>query len=242
MNLTSRERKAAVIGGIIAGFVFLVAYVIAPLARTWSLKASQLEPKLRQIAELTERARQQDSLVRQRNARVGRLGSLLGPEALAAQGRANTPPPGSGESRARPEEGNSEGGEEESPPTEKTGDTAPAAAEAAAEKNNPETREVSSGVSLAAHLERIAKKSGVKIKRISPKGRSGARKSNKHFNTVALQVSLESNMQNLIKLLYEIEKGERLVRVEEIRLRRDLKKGDNVATTIDVVGYEAAAR
>jgi hypothetical protein len=49
-------------------------------------------------------------------------------------------------------------------------------------------------------------------------------------------------MQNLIKLLYEIEKGERLVRVEEIRLRRDLKKGDNVATTIDVVGYEAAAR
>ncbi len=236
MNLTGREKRAAVIGGIIVGLVLLIAYVVAPLARAWSWRGNDLKPRFRQITELRERARRQGSLVRTRNVLVSRLGALTCPEDVAVQKRPDAVMPGSGESAADAEDGNPDGsGKEPSPAEEATG-----LAAAAAEQNRG-AGDASSGVCLAAHFERIAKTSGVNIKRISPRKRASARKSNKHFGAVAMQVNVESNIENLIKLLYAIEKGERLVRVENIQLRRDLKKGDSVATTLDVVGYEATA-
>ncbi len=234
MNLTGREKKAAVIGAIIVGLVVLYAYVVAPLARAWSWRGNDLKPRLRQITELRERARRQGSLVRTRNVLVSRLGALTCPEDLAVQKRPDAAMPGSGESAADAEGGNPGETEKEPSPAEETADPAAVAVE-----QNSGTG--SSGVCLAAHLERIAKTSGVNIKRISPRKRASAGKSNKHFGAVALKVNIESNIENLIKLLYAIEKGERLIRVESIQLRRDLKKGGNVATTLDVVGYEAIA-
>jgi hypothetical protein len=258
MKLTSREKKTAVVGGIVAVLVVLFACVVAPLARTWSWKGAQLEPKLRQIAELRERARLQDSLARQRNVLVSRLGALTCPEEAVMQERADTATvgsgesavqehpseamPGSGESTADGERGNPEGSGKEPSPAKQETDAEAAVADTAVAtpESNPQTDNAATGVCLATHLERIAKTSGVKIKQISPKSGSRSGKSNKHFNAVALKITIESNIESLIKLLHAIEKGERLVRVEQIRLRRDLKKG-SVATTIDVVGYEAAA-
>jgi len=360
MNLTSRDRKAVGIGGIIAGAILVIAYLVVPLSRIWFRRGTELGPKLAYVDRLRERVHEQDLLLQRREVLVRRLGSLLGPEAsgvpaqlvvpsavaaeLAAAGEqdelakgeeedaptdetAVTASPESTETTVAGEQeepGNSESdvapgeeaavtagpestevtvaGEQEEPgesesdvapadeavvtaspesteaavageqqePGESESDVAPAdeavvaaspesteaavageqeepggdsGVEAAApEEAAPEAGRPSSGVSLAAHLERTAEKSGVKIERISPKRQSRGRRGTRHFNSVALQVRLESNVQNLIKLLHALEKGERFVRVEQIQLRRDLKKGDNMQVSLDIVGYEFVTR
>ncbi|MCP4644728.1 MAG: hypothetical protein GY851_30080 [bacterium] len=95
------------------------------------------------------------------------------------------------------------------------------------------------GVSVATHVQQAAGKAGVKITRITPRHRSVGGKKGKHFRPVAMQVSLEGNIKNVIALLHALEKGERFVRVEQFQLRRDIKKEDKVDATLDVLAYEA---
>ena len=330
MNLTSRDRKAVVVGGIIAGLILVIAYAVAPLVRTWFQRGTELGPKLAYVDKLRERVHGQDSLLNRRDVLVRRLGSLLGPEASGVHEQPVVPTTGSAETaaadeREKPAEseveaasteetavtaspgaaesavageqdkpGGSEAevvpgemaagaettgaaessvtGEQEKPgesetevaataspglaetsvageqetPGESEAETAlteeAAATAAAAQRGAAEVGRPSSGVSLAAHLERTAKKSGVKIKRISPKKQSRGRRGTRHFSSVALQIRIESDMQNLIKLLHALEKGERFVRIEQMQLRRDLKKGNNMEISLDIVGYEAVAR
>ena len=327
MNLTSRDRKAVGIGGIIAGAILVIAYLVVPLSRIWFRRGTELGPKLAYVDRLRERVHEQDLLLQRREVLVRRLGSLLGPEASGVPAQLVVPSAVAAELAAAGEQDELAKGEEEDAPTDETAvtaspestettvageqeepgesesdvapadeavvtaspesteaavageqqepgesesDVAPAdeavvaaspesteaavageqeepggdsGVEAAApEEAAPEAGRPSSGVSLAAHLERTAEKSGVKIERISPKRQSRGRRGTRHFNSVALQVRLESNVQNLIKLLHALEKGERFVRVEQIQLRRDLKKGDNMQVSLDIVGYEFVTR
>ena len=267
MNLTSRDRKAVVVGGIIAGLILVISYVVAPLARVWFRRGTELRPKLEYVDRLRERVHGQESLFDRREVLVRRLGSLLGQEASAVRAQSVVPiqrttqptaatptasaagpagrvtEPTSATPTARiavsvgvgQQDNHEQTGVEAASTQEAAGPAAPAERTAAA--GTP-----SSVVSLAAHVERAAKKAGVKIERISPKRQSRARRGTRHFNSVALQVRLESDIQNLIKFLHALEKGERFLRVEQMQLRRDLKKGDVMKVTLDVFGYEAVAR
>ena len=98
------------------------------------------------------------------------------------------------------------------------------------------------GISVATHLERLAKKSGVKLNKVTPRKPSRRCKGDKHIGPVGLTIGFEANIQSLIKLLHALEKGERLVRVEQAEFRRDLKKPQNIQVTLHVVGYELGAR
>jgi hypothetical protein len=258
MNLTSRDRKAVVVGGIIAGLILVISYVVAPLARAWFRRGTELGPKLEYVDRLRERVHGQESLFDRREVLVRRLGSLLGQEAPVVRARSMEPIARVEQAAAATPTASVAGPAGRiTEPTSTTPTARIAGSAAAGERENPVVSEVAvasteraaasagrpaSGVSLAAHVERTAKKAGVKIERISPKRQSRARRGTRHFDSVALQVRIESDMQNLIKLLYGLEKGERFVRVEQMQLRRDLKKGDAMKVSLDVVGYEAAAR
>jgi len=98
-----------------------------------------------------------------------------------------------------------------------------------------------SGVRLAAQLERLASKSGVKIKRVSPKKAPGSKQGRKHFTQVMMQVTFECNIDTLIKMLHALEKGDRFIRVERLQLTRNLSKGDTIDASLDVLAYEAEA-
>ncbi len=111
-----------------------------------------------------------------------------------------------------------------------------------AKKEAKEAKKSAAAPKFAAYLAQTAKKSGVKVKEIKPKRESRGRKRAKYFSTAALQIKFEGSIQNLNKLLHALEKGNRLVRIEQLQLRRDLKKGNTLTVTLDVVGYDAAAR
>lgn len=95
-----------------------------------------------------------------------------------------------------------------------------------------------SSVSVLTHVGRMAQESGMKIKRISQKKTSSGKGGLKSFKSVVVQVSIDGNMENLLDLLFAIEKGERFARVEQLQLRRDWSKGNAVDATLDILAYE----
>jgi len=96
------------------------------------------------------------------------------------------------------------------------------------------------GVSFVAHIERTAKKSGVSLKRLSR--RNPVRSAGKvpQFTAVGLQLSFDTKVQQLTKFLYALENEDRLVRIERLDFRRDLKKPENIQVSLNIVGYESA--
>lgn len=96
--------------------------------------------------------------------------------------------------------------------------------------------------SLAGYVEQTAKKAGVKIGRITPRRTLGARTTRKHFRSVTLQIKVEANPKSLLSMLSVLEGGEYLVRIDSLQLRRDIQKGDKIAATFEVVGYEALGK
>ena len=263
MTLTSKEKKTLVVGAVIAGLTILIAYVLVPLGRTWAQLGSVLGPKIQYVERLRERAQEQNALLAQREELVGKIGSVLGPEAAPPEEKSEKPearparPAGTERKPATEEEiskkpetpsdakaagpkeisDKSEAGPEK-PDTSEMPEEKPKAEEAKAAKPAAPP----SGISLATHLERIAKKSGVKIKKVTQRKPSACWKGNRYFKAVGLQIGFEANIQSLIKLLHALEKGARLVRVEQAEFRRDLKKGQNIRVTLYVVGYESVAR
>ncbi len=109
-------------------------------------------------------------------------------------------------------------------------------------KPNPPKPRAASALSLAAYLDQTTKKAGVKIKNIKPKKLTASQKDRKYFRASTVQVTFDTKLQSLLKLLHALEKGERLIRIEDINLRRDLKKGDTVSVTLDIVGYVPQGR
>jgi len=95
---------------------------------------------------------------------------------------------------------------------------------------------------LAGYIEQTAKKSGIKIERITPRRTLGGKAARKHFRSVTLQVKVEANPKSLLSMLSVLEGGEFLVRIDSLQLRRDIKKGDKIDATFEVVGYEALGK
>ncbi len=97
-------------------------------------------------------------------------------------------------------------------------------------------------VRLSVQLERIAGKSGMKIKRLVPKTRRSGSGKYKHFTREVLQVSVEGSTENFMKMLHAIEKGGRFMRIESVQIRRDIAKGSQLNVTLDVMGYDNKVR
>jgi len=278
LTLTSREKKALIVGAAIAAGVILIAYVLVPVGRAWVQLGSVLGPKLQYVERLRERAQEQNALLARRDALVGRLGSVLGPEAAPALGareeKSERPPVPAGAERpsdvappqdaerpsdakpaeplsgepslpgqaGKPESPGKSAAEPETPDTSKdTLQGGPEDKSKPEEKEAPKPTDWPSGISLATHLERIAKKSGVKVSKVTPTKPSAYWKGNGYFKAVGLQVGFETNIQSLIKFLHALEKGERLVRVEQARIGRELK-GQKITVSLEVVGYESVER
>ncbi|MBI5093043.1 MAG: hypothetical protein HZB26_11470 [Candidatus Hydrogenedentes bacterium] len=91
---------------------------------------------------------------------------------------------------------------------------------------------------LAAYFERSASQAGVKIKRVSSKKGGGGTRASKFFTPVTLQLSVEGKAENLVKLLYAVEKGDRFARVQQMDLHRDTAKGNTIEASLDILGYE----
>jgi len=53
---------------------------------------------------------------------------------------------------------------------------------------------------------------------------------------------VEANPKSLLSMLSVLEGGEYLVRIDSLQLRRDIKKGDKIDATFEVVGYEALGK
>ena len=137
---------------------------------------------------------------------------------------------------------------EESPeavddPAEAKADGPPEPGEAPEKPSGPDKKEAEQGqdTCLATLLEQTAKKSGVKLNRLSPKKASGSSKARKYYKPVVLQVAFECDIAALLKMLHALEKGERFVRVNHIQINRDLKT-EKLTGTLDAFAYEPATR
>ena len=223
MKLEGRDRKVVIAGVVLAACIVGVGYVILPMMRTWSDNQDRLTSRRNQIATLKDHAKSQESLAMRRNVLVTRLGSLFGVEETSGGPNASGEPP--------PDLQSQESGQ--SPPQ------APPAKGPSPPASEPQSR--TSG-SLAGYVEQTAQKAGIKIKRITPRRTSGGRKPGKYFRPVTLQVKIETNPLSLINMLAVLEGGEYLVRIDSLQIRRDIKKGDTIDATFEVVGYEATGR
>jgi hypothetical protein len=108
MNLSERDKKVVVVGGIAAAAIVVFGYVVMPLVRTVSGSNAALSSKAAYVADLRERLDSQGSLVKQRNALARRLGSLFEapdkPEPKKAKKGAGAATPESPKPETKPQE------------------------------------------------------------------------------------------------------------------------------------------
>lgn len=110
-----------------------------------------------------------------------------------------------------------------------------------ANKPQPEAGKPAGSVSLATHVNRIAGEAGVQLERVTPTKPQNAMPSSPSFTPAAVQISATATGQSMVKFLYEIEKGQRVGRVEDAEIHRDLQKdAGNLHITFRIVGYEKA--
>jgi len=272
MKLSEREKRVIIVGGVACGAILLGAFVVVLLIRSWVDLGRELEPKLRSVETIRKRALARGQLLARRCVLVKRIGALFPepppgkkPSAKAApktkepapakvspknsetpptrkgipqthQQKGEPPNPSAKKTEKSPPQRDRNKPGRANPPVKKRG-KAPSAAP------TPRSGSGADAVGLAAQLERLAKKAGLQIKRIKARPSSRGAKRYKHYRTIALQLSAEGNIGSLMKLLYEIEKGERFVRVERFQLRRDAKKGSKIEiSALDVIGYEPVVR
>ncbi len=129
----------------------------------------------------------------------------------------------------------------EKPGAEKPGDTSAEdnSKEKAGEKESEDKGAEANSVPLSTHVEQTAKAAGVKIQRLVPKKYSGRKSDGKYFKPVLLEVSVESDIKNLLKMIHGLEKGPRFARIEQLKVHRDLKQ-PTIKASLDVMAYEAA--
>ena len=94
----------------------------------------------------------------------------------------------------------------------------------------------------AAYVERQANTVGIRFNSVTPFTPTLGYKGGKSLAPAGVVVTLETATPAFLRLLYALEKGDRLMRVEKMEIHRDLKKGPNVTATLYLVGYEAVAR
>lgn len=271
MTLTPRDARALRVGGLAAAVLLLAAFVALPLGREWLRLGRILEPKTQYVERLRERLERESALRARRDALTKQLGLPLGPEAYpppsdakadsAAQGPKAPAPDAKAASVAKPAT-TPPGGVAPAPGAK--GDAAPSPAAkpeavaakpgapqanaaakpgAAPAKAGPNAKPPAPrGISLAAYVERVTQKSGIKLQRAAPAKPVAAVPADKYQTPAGLQLAFETQFQPLVSFLREIEQGPRLVRISQIELRQDAQKGPNVQVIMVVTGYEAVMK
>ena len=265
MIFTKAERRTTILALLGAAGILIVYYVGIPLWNKWTSLGDVLQPKLQYIDRLRERAAAQNALLARRDELSRKLGAVVGrgpqapksgPSAAPATGSSSlTPGPGNpsppvaaslaNTSVAASASAPDAGGASAKPPQapgpsdpESSGRTGTTGQDASASKRPASPP----SVSVAAYVERMANAAGIRLNSIMPMTPSRAYKSGKSLVAVGLQVNMEAATPSFLKLLHSLEKGDRLIRIEQMDIRHDIKKGATVVATLQVVGYEAAAR
>ncbi len=265
MKLSARDKTAVTVGACVLFATVFIAAVVSPLTRGWSDLGNRLRPKLNTAAQLINRVDERDALLVRRSFLIADLGSLVGEASSAGSqpppdrdrprtqdNSSGTPkpatdsavPPVADSHTDEPEPRRSPDPEHHSdnPMTAATGSARPPDPRPAGESAPRAGAPTSDSLSFAAHVERTAKQAKVKIKRYLPKKQPAGAKKYKYFEPVSLQINFDTNLDNFLKFLHELEKGSRLARVERLDLRRDVNKGGNLEVTLDLIGYEPKAR
>jgi Type II secretion system (T2SS), protein M subtype b len=155
----------------------------------------------------------------------------------------DTEKPGESEDAAAPpaekdDAGAKPGGTEEKPEQSGEAGESEKAGGSTGDKKDAEEQETPAAESVAGYVGRVAKESGVKLKRVTPRKTSGSRAAREHFKPATVQVSMEATAENLIKMLHTLEKGGRFARVEQMQLLRNASKGNTIDVSLDVMAYE----
>jgi hypothetical protein len=245
-----RTTSIAVIGG---AAVLLVYYVFLPRWNEWTRLGAVLDSKVRYLEKLHERAAAQNALLARRDELAKKFGAVEGSAGQPGGGAfppsmslpPPQPPPGPApKPGAKPGTISPKVASAPSTPATATAPPAapgkaPAKAVAAQPAPQPAAPPI---VTVAAYVERQANAAGIRLNSMTPVTPASCYKAGKSFTPVGLQVSMETATPSLIRLLHALEKGNRLIRVEQMDLRHDIKKGPMVAATLYIVGYESSAR
>ena len=97
-------------------------------------------------------------------------------------------------------------------------------------------------VAVSAYVERQAGTVGIRFNSVTSFTPTLGYKDGKSLKPAGVVVTLETATPALLRLLYALERGDRLLRIERMEIHHDLKKGPMITATLHIVGYEAAAR
>ena len=93
--------------------------------------------------------------------------------------------------------------------------------------------------SLEAELEKAVKQAGGTHTVISA-GRTQRRRTDRYFRRAAPHVEMQVTIEALVKVLHGLENGARFIRIDALRLHRDLQNNPkDVKVDLDIVAYES---
>jgi hypothetical protein len=241
--LTNEERRTTLVAAVGGAAVLLIYFVVLPLWNRWTELGAALEPKLSLLDKLEERARAQNALLARREALERELGQVTG-----GAGASNPAPgaPSSGAPAAAPSS-SAPTSVVPSPASGKTHRTPSASANSTAPRGAPPAAAAMPGpaatpaATIAAYVERQARILNIRFNSVTPCTPMLGYRNGKFLMPAGIVVTLETATPAFLRLLYALEKGDRLMRVERMEIHRDLKKGQIITATLQIVGYEAAA-
>ena len=186
---------------------------------------SALEPKVLLLERLEKRANAQNALIARRDSLARELGTVTGRPAPAGPDQ-SVPP------AARP------------PAAEKPVQSKPAASGSTGPGAAPSAPGAppAHAISVAAYVERQANTAKIRFNSLTPFTSALGYRGGKSLTSAGVVVTLDTTTPALVRLLYALEKGDRLMRIESMEIHRDLKKGQNVTATLHIVGYEAVTQ
>jgi Tfp pilus assembly protein PilO len=237
MKLSQREKRMLVGGAIIVALVVLVNWIIAPLSRKWAELGRQLAPRLALLETVRSRAERHAVLQARQYELSRQIGSLLdSAQSETPQNKdANTPPAPPATPPALP-------ATPAAPPATPTGPFATPPAPPATPSEQPATAQTPKKElrSFEAELAKTIGQSGAKINLISAKQPPRTPEPLKYFKMTALRVEAEGNADSLVKMLLALEKGNRFIRIDTLKIHQDVKKPGALNLTMEIVAYVPA--
>jgi hypothetical protein len=228
MALGSREKRTVMIGGAAVLVIALLKWGIAPLWGSWCDMGDELAPKVQALQRTRERLERRQALLARRARLVKQIGWVSPPDEKPDNGV------GKGkDTEAAPALGGSAAKTEERPAAKSEGNSATKAQGDSAAKPPERT-------GFEAELEKAAGKCKVDLKSlVAEKARPGERLT--CFEQEVFRVEAEATPEALVALLHALEKGPRLVRVDELTVRPDTSKPGPAKVTLQIVAYARAA-
>ena len=213
--------------------IAVVAWAILPLWDSWCRMGDELAPKVQALQRARERLERRRTLLARRARLVKQIGWVAPP---IEEPEKRSKESGGGDAAPKPRNGppNAEAKPNAGPPeTEAKPNSGPPNAEAKPNAKPPER------AGFEAELEKAAAKSKVQMKSlVGEKARPGVRLT--CFKPRLFRLEAEAKPEALVALLHALEKGPRLVRVDELVLRQDVEKPGPLKVTLQVAAYERA--